>query len=49
MGTVAEPKVTGTQQPLAANLGWLLAQAAHTLNTELTAALERLFVSPRAY
>jgi MarR family transcriptional regulator for hemolysin len=35
--------------PLAANLGWLLAQAGHTLNTELTAALERLFVSPRAF
>jgi MarR family transcriptional regulator, transcriptional regulator for hemolysin len=50
MGTVAEPQVSATQeQPLAANLGWLLAQAAHTLNTELTAALERLFVSPRAY
>ena len=47
MGAVAE-KAT-TQQPLAANLGWLLAQAAHTLNTELTAALERLFVSPRSY
>jgi MarR family transcriptional regulator, transcriptional regulator for hemolysin len=46
MGAVAEPKV---QQPLEANLGWLLAQAAHTLNTELTAALERLFVSPRSY
>jgi MarR family transcriptional regulator, transcriptional regulator for hemolysin len=49
MGAAAEPKVTGTQEPLAANLGWLLAQAAHTLNTELTAALERLFVSPRGY
>jgi MarR family transcriptional regulator, transcriptional regulator for hemolysin len=49
MGAVAEPKVTGTQQPFAANLGLLLAQAAHTLNTELTAELERLFVSPRAY
>jgi len=50
MGVVAEPQVTATQeQPLAANLGLLLAQAAHTLNTELTAALERLFVSPRAY
>jgi MarR family transcriptional regulator, transcriptional regulator for hemolysin len=49
MAAVAEPKITGTQQLLAANLGWLLSQAAHTLNTELTAALERLFVSPRGY
>jgi DNA-binding MarR family transcriptional regulator len=51
MGAVAEPRPAETDgpQPLAANLGWLLAQAAHTLNTELTAALERLFVTPRAY
>jgi DNA-binding MarR family transcriptional regulator len=48
MGAVAERNTTDTQ-PLTANLGWLLSQAAHTLNTELTAALERLFVSPRAY
>jgi MarR family transcriptional regulator for hemolysin len=36
-------------QPLAANLGWLLAQASHVLKTELTAALEDLGVSPRAH
>jgi MarR family transcriptional regulator, transcriptional regulator for hemolysin len=36
-------------EPLAANLGWLLAQASHALKTELTAALEGLGVSPRAY
>jgi DNA-binding MarR family transcriptional regulator len=36
-------------QPLAANLGWLLAQASHALKTELTAALESLGVSPRAH
>lgn len=32
-----------------ANLGWLLSQAAHTLNTELTAALEALSVTPRGH
>jgi MarR family transcriptional regulator, transcriptional regulator for hemolysin len=36
-------------RPLAANLGWLLAQASHALKTELTAALEELGVSPRAH
>jgi MarR family transcriptional regulator, transcriptional regulator for hemolysin len=36
-------------QPLAANLGWLLAQASHVLKTELTAALEGLGISPRAH
>jgi MarR family transcriptional regulator for hemolysin len=36
-------------QPLAANLGWLLAHASHVLKTELTAALEGLGVSPRAH
>lgn len=35
--------------PLAANLAWLLSQASYTLTTELTAALEGLGVSPRAY
>jgi MarR family transcriptional regulator, transcriptional regulator for hemolysin len=37
------------QQPLAANLGWLLSQASHVLKTELTAALETLGISPRAH
>ena len=36
-------------EPLAANLGWLLAQASHVLKTELTAALQGLGVSPRAH
>jgi DNA-binding MarR family transcriptional regulator len=36
-------------QPLAANLGWLLAQASHVLKTELTAALESHGISPRAH
>src|SRR5918997_5719090 len=36
-------------QPLAANLGWLLAQTSHALKTELTAALEGLGVSPRGH
>ena len=51
MGAVVErtPAETETAQPLAANLGWLLAQASHALHTELTAALERLFVTPRGY
>jgi len=30
------------------DLGWLLAQASHTLNVEMTCALESLGVSPRA-
>jgi MarR family transcriptional regulator, transcriptional regulator for hemolysin len=38
-----------TSEPLAANLGWLLGQASHTLATEQTAALERLGISPRSY
>jgi DNA-binding MarR family transcriptional regulator len=36
-------------EPLAANLGWLLGHASHTLATEQTAALERVGISPRAY
>jgi MarR family transcriptional regulator, transcriptional regulator for hemolysin len=38
-----------SRAPLAANLGWLLAQASHVLKTELTAALEELGISPRAH
>src|ERR671930_2763369 len=38
-----------TRAPLATNLSWLLSQASYTLATELTAGLERLGVSPRAY
>lgn len=36
-------------QPLATNLSWLLGQASHALLTEMTAGLESLGVSPRAY
>jgi DNA-binding MarR family transcriptional regulator len=41
--------MAASPQPLAANLGWLLSHASYTLTTELTAALERLGVSPRAH
>ena len=37
------------QTPLASDLCWLLARASHGLNTESTAALEELGVSPRAH
>jgi MarR family transcriptional regulator for hemolysin len=37
------------EQPLAANLGWLLAQTSHALKTELTAALQSVGISPRAH
>ena len=37
------------EEPLAGNLGWLLAQASHNLTTEMTAALEGLGLSPRAH
>jgi MarR family transcriptional regulator, transcriptional regulator for hemolysin len=52
MGAVAEPEsveVADLARPFAGNLAWLLAAASHTLHTELTAALERLFVTPRAH
>ena len=39
----------GPPEPLSANLGWLLSQASYTLGTEITAALERIGISPRAY
>jgi MarR family transcriptional regulator for hemolysin len=35
--------------PLAENLSWLLSRASYTLSTELTAALEGLGISPRAF
>jgi DNA-binding MarR family transcriptional regulator len=51
MGVIEQPLATprDADGPLAANLGWLLATAAHVLTTELTAGLERLGLSPRAY
>jgi MarR family transcriptional regulator for hemolysin len=36
-------------EPLTTNLGWLLSQAAHNLQSQLTAALEDLGISPRSY
>jgi DNA-binding MarR family transcriptional regulator len=36
-------------EPLAENLNWLLSRASYTLSTELTAALEGLGISPRAF
>jgi DNA-binding MarR family transcriptional regulator len=36
-------------EPLVANLSWLLSQASYVLTTQLTAALEKVGVSPRAY
>lgn len=41
---VADPRT-----PLASDLCWLLSRASHALNTESTAALEELGVSPRAH
>jgi MarR family transcriptional regulator, transcriptional regulator for hemolysin len=38
-----------TVEPLTTNLGWLLSQAAHSLHTRLTAALEDVEISPRSY
>jgi DNA-binding MarR family transcriptional regulator len=37
------------QQPLTDNLCWLLSRASHTLTTELTAAMEKLGLSPRMH
>jgi MarR family transcriptional regulator for hemolysin len=41
--------VSPSNAPLNTNLCWLLSQASHTLMTQLTAALERLGISPRAH
>jgi MarR family transcriptional regulator for hemolysin len=38
-----------SRQPLNTNLCWLLSRASHVLTTELTAALERLDLSPRGH
>jgi DNA-binding MarR family transcriptional regulator len=43
------PAAAETGTPSAANLGWLLSQASYVLTTQLTAALERLGISPRSY
>lgn len=47
--TQAAASLDGAPSAPDANLGWLLSQAAHTLNTELTAALEALSVTPRGH
>jgi MarR family transcriptional regulator for hemolysin len=49
MATTAETANVGSLEPLGENLSWLLSQASHTLSTELTAALEGLGISPRAF
>jgi MarR family transcriptional regulator, transcriptional regulator for hemolysin len=43
------PPAVAADQPLSADLCWLLSRASYTLTTELTAALESLGVSPRAH
>ena len=48
-GTDTPEAPVESSEPLAANLGWLLGHASHTLATEQTAALERLGISPRSY
>lgn len=45
----APAPVNGAPPSPDSNLGWLLAQAAHALATELTAALEALNVTPRGH
>jgi DNA-binding MarR family transcriptional regulator len=40
---------TDAPAPLTSDLCWLLSRASHGLNTELTAALEDLGISPRAH
>ena len=51
MGVVTKPtgETKETPEPLAANLSWLLSHVSYTLTTELTAALERIGISPRDY
>jgi MarR family transcriptional regulator for hemolysin len=51
VGVVAEPSPTATEspEPPVTNLAWLLSQASYVLSTQLTAALEKVGVSPRAY
>lgn len=49
VSTSAAPTPIGSPSAPDTNLSWLLSQAAHTLNTELTAALEALSVTPRGH
>ena len=43
------PDVAEAPAPLASDLCWLLSRASHGLNTESTAALEEVGISPRAH
>jgi MarR family transcriptional regulator, transcriptional regulator for hemolysin len=47
--SVVESPAATPEAPLSENLCWLLSKAAHSLTTEMTAALEDLGVSPRAH
>lgn len=49
MGQTTAVPAPPADQPLSADLCWLLSRASYTLTTELTAALEALGVSPRAH
>jgi MarR family transcriptional regulator, transcriptional regulator for hemolysin len=51
MGVATKPAVppADSHEALSANLGWLLSQASYALSTQLTASLESLGISPRAY
>lgn len=50
MPAATEPAETTTApEELANDLCWLLSRASHALGTELTAALERIDLSPRAF
>jgi DNA-binding MarR family transcriptional regulator len=46
---VPEAVANPPDQPLADNLGWLLAQASHALGVEMTARLENLGIAPRGF
>jgi DNA-binding MarR family transcriptional regulator len=47
--TDARTRDGAEQEPLYANICWLLGQASHALSIELAAALERLGISPRKH
>jgi DNA-binding MarR family transcriptional regulator len=49
MGQTTAAPAPPADQPLSADLCWLLSRASYTLTTELTAALDSLGVSPRAH
>jgi DNA-binding MarR family transcriptional regulator len=49
MGLAQDEEIAPSPQPLVSNLAWLLSQANFALATEMTAALEDLGVSPRAF